>query len=131
MGTRSLTHIYEKDEKTPFCTIYRQFDGYPSGLGADIKEILGSKQLVNGFSDPKNQVNGMGCAAATLIAGLKDGCGNVYIYPANSKGCGEQYTYHLHADQNNFRLVIDAGYKEQKTIFDGNLQDLDPATVEK
>ena len=38
MGTRTLVHI--KDGKKTIATIYRQYDGYPSGMGEDIKRIL-------------------------------------------------------------------------------------------
>jgi len=33
MGTRSLTHVYHDDKV--ILTLYRQFDGYPEGLGLD------------------------------------------------------------------------------------------------
>ena len=31
MGTRSIIHV--KDERKTITTIYRQYDGYPSGMG--------------------------------------------------------------------------------------------------
>lgn len=124
MGTPSLTHIYEnEDSAKPFVTIYRQFDGYPEGLGSDIKEILGNRTLVNGYSDAKSQTNGIQCAAAMLVAGLKEGCGNVYLYPAGSSDCGEEYVYHLYPSGSTFRLKIE-GY--DKPIYDGPLPDFDP-----
>lgn len=128
MGTRSLTHIYEKaNNHAPLVTIYRQFDGYPSGMGADIKEALGSRKLVNGFSNPNTECNGMGCAAAMLVGALKEGeCGNVYIYPPGSEGCDEEFTYRLYPDGEAFRIVIEAGFD---VIYDGPLHHLDPETV--
>lgn len=125
MGTRSLTHIYlaEKDE-TPFITIYRQYDGYPSGIGEDIKKILAPRELTNGFQDKHRQCNGMQCAAALLVAGLKGtDCGNVYLYPAGSVDCGEDYIYRIYPAEKTFRLVIDGEY-------DGLIGDFDSAKVE-
>lgn len=119
MGTRSLTHIYDNDSKQPLVTIYRQYDGYPEGMGEDIKKAIGSRKLVNGYSDPATQCNGMGCAAALLIGALKKGqCGNVYIYPPGSSDCNEEYTYRIYPDGESFRLVIDH-------IYDGPIREFD------
>lgn len=125
MGTRSLTHIYEKaNSEKPFVTIYRQFDGYPSGMGEDIKKALGEKTLVNGYSDPRTETNGMPCAAAMLIAAIKEGCGNVYLYPAGTEDCGEDYVYRLYPAGDRFRFVIDGEY-------DGPLHEFDSAKAER
>lgn len=95
MGTRSLTHIL--DGGKTITTIYRQFDGYPSGMGAEIKKILGKTKLTNGYGGNQKlptTANGMGCLAAYFIGKLKQGkIGNVYIYPARSTDCGEEYVY--------------------------------------
>ena len=40
MGTRSLTFVYEGEK--PIVNMYRQFDGYPSGHGAELAEFLNS-----------------------------------------------------------------------------------------
>jgi hypothetical protein len=52
MGTRSLTHVIEsykdngKKKKQTLLTMYRQYDGYPRGHGADLVEFLeGSKDI--------------------------------------------------------------------------------------
>lgn len=102
MGTRSLTFLYENDETTPFTCIYRQFDGYPSGHGLDIASYVNSRAIVNGYSNPQTQINGMGCMAAQLIVHLKDGkreAGNIYIYPPNTSDVWEDYQYHLWQDR--------------------------------
>ncbi len=127
MGTRSLTHIKDEDGKT-LVTIYRQFGGYPTGMGADIKKTLGGKTLVNGYNDPATQTNGMGCAAAMLIAAIKDGCGGVYIQTPDTSGCWEQYIYTLsQAAGMKIALKLEGG---EKTLFDGLLSDFDPEAVE-
>ena len=38
MGTRSLTFVYDENN-TPVLNMYRQFDGYPSGHGAELAEL--------------------------------------------------------------------------------------------
>ena len=64
MGTRSLTFVYEKygDKQMPIINMYRQFDGYPSGHGAELAEFLDGFRIVNGYSgDPVKTANGMSC----------------------------------------------------------------------
>ena len=102
MGTRALIHF--KDEGKIFVTIYNQFDGGPSNLGQRIKSILGDRTLKDfsalGF-------NGIGCAAALLIGGLKgDKWGNVYIVSPDSSDIGEQYVYTISLDSVDLRLKI-------------------------
>lgn len=111
MGTRSLTHIKDENNKT-LVTIYRQYDGYPEGMGLDLANFLVDITVVNGFGGKKteNLANGMGCLTAQLIGELKDGVGNVYIYPVNSKDCWEEYTYNVrHHKEKGLQLNINGG----------------------
>lgn len=106
MGTRSLTHIKTagKTSKT-LCTIYRQYDGYPEGMGADLAAIIAPRKLVYAFQHRKAQANGMGCLATLIIAALKgDDCENVYVYPVNAKDQGEDYTYVVYAQGDEVRI---------------------------
>jgi hypothetical protein len=130
MGTRALVHV-KKDgrDSDTLLTVYRQFDGYPTGLGADIKGSLGGKAVVNGYNDPANQVNGMGCAAAMLVASIKDGCGSVYIYPADTSDVWEDYVYTLWAEGN--ALHIECSGRCEAPIFAGRLDDFDPEKAEQ
>jgi len=50
MGTRSLTYIRESEKSAAFLCIYRQFDGYPSGMGKDLYTILKGYKIVNGYT---------------------------------------------------------------------------------
>ena len=62
MGTRCLTYVYEGN--SPLVCLYRQFDGYPSGHGAELANFLKGIKLGNGIADnPKmgKFANGMGC----------------------------------------------------------------------
>ena len=98
MGTRSITHIHDGDLTDEIlCTIYRQFDGYPEGLGAELAGVLAPLAIVNGFKKDRPEANGMGCLAAQIVGALKKGVGNVYIYKAGSQDHGEEYTYRIYA----------------------------------
>lgn len=99
MGTRSTTVFIErnKDEagkvtNKKICKFYKQFDGYPSGLGMQLAEFLSDGELVNGYGgSDKKQFNGVGCLAAQVIDMLKDGVGGLYMIPV-SEG-GQEYNY--------------------------------------
>ena len=63
--------------------MYRQYDGYPHGHGAELAEFLNGGKVVNGIgADEKHTVfNGAGCLAAQMIAHFKNGAGGFYIEP--------------------------------------------------
>jgi hypothetical protein len=101
MGTRSLTFVYD-DLNKPIINMYRQFDGYPSGHGAELAEFLNSfEAITNGIplGDTRKLANGMGCLAAQMVAHFKIGAGGFYLYPVNSKDCGQEYEYHIYSDR--------------------------------
>ena len=138
MGTRSLTFVYDshKDKAgkityTPIINLYRQYDGYPSGHGAELAEFLAPFNMVNGMSlDEKRKVaNGMGCLAAQLIAHFKESAGGFYIHPVTDTECGQDYEYHVYQDEDNelcvritdrgcnmFGLTMD---DKNESVFDG------------
>lgn len=67
------------DGNDELCRIYRQMDGYPEGHGIDLAKLCDVK-IVNGIgADEGGIANGMGCLAAQVIAGLKDGPGGIYM----------------------------------------------------
>jgi hypothetical protein len=108
MGTRSLTFVYENNgtKEVPIMNMYRQFDGYPGGHGADLVDFLSGGNLVNGIGVNKNVFNGMGCLAAQLIAKMKDGAGGIYIYSVDTKNCGQDYEYHIYEDGDGFKIKV-------------------------
>ena len=134
MGTRSLTHIREEGET--LITIYRQYDGYPTGMGANLKEFLGDRKVTSGIrmDAPKRApFNGMGDLAARLVTFLKEGdvesAGNVYIYPANATDVWEEYVYTVDQKDGELSLsVVDTYHGE---IYDGLIDDFDPEAVER
>ncbi len=122
MGTRALINVRKADKASPiFTTIYHHADGYPDYLGEKIKDVLGSRELVNGVSAPERQVNGMGCAAAMLVGALKNGeCGGVYIYAPGTNDVWEEYVYDLYAGEGHLCMTVTGHGKE---LFDGPLSD--------
>lgn len=106
MGTRSTTRIYEVNgpatskaisKLKPLLTIYRQMDGYPSGMGADLAYFVKNMTVVNGFGmgdKAGTHANGAGCFAAQLVKYLKDGIGGIYIVPTDSPN--EEYNYDIY-----------------------------------
>lgn len=98
MGTRSTTTVY--DGEKPVVTIYRQFDGYPSGHGLALQEFLIGKELVNGFGggDTSMQFNSAGDLAMRLVTALKDGnaneIGGFYLVPHEDAG-NQDYHYDI------------------------------------
>lgn len=100
MGTRSITVVYDEYNDKPVVCMYRQFDGYPSGHGRELAEILKDRVIVNGFGlNEKTKVsNGMGCLAATIVASFKTEIGGFYLYPYAVKGQNnfdQEYEYHV------------------------------------
>lgn len=132
MGTRSLTHVKDNNQET-ILTIYRQYDGYPSCMGQDIVNQLKDKILINGYSIPETHINGMESAAAMLISGIMmdnkytKKTGNFYIYPANSKDCGEEYTYTVYEKDNAIHIKVES---YDTVIYDGLLDEVDMVKLE-
>lgn len=119
MGTRSLTLI-EEDGRV-IVNMYRQFDGYPTGHGADLAEFLASGTVVNGYSDKgAKQFNGMGCLAAQMVANFKKCVGDFYMYHPDERDLGEEYTYRVSFIEGELRVEI-SGYEGIE--FEGNVEE--------
>jgi len=144
MGTRSLTHVISayKDEKglikrKTLLTMYRQYDGYPSGMGADLVEFLDGSKVVNGLGmddlNSKRVFNGVGCLAAQLVAHFKTGAGGFYIQEPNAKDCGEEYVYNVEVDYDTHNVTLrcyEIGYvkgdkyiNKKRLLFEGSPSD--------
>lgn len=139
MGTRSLTSFIEtykddsgKQKKQEIVTMYRQYDGYPTGHGLDLAQFLSKGKMVNGIGlDDTIVFNGMGCLTAQVVAHFKDGAGGIYLQRAN-KNSWENYRYHIIGDFDTKELTIkilevgymkgDKYYKGTRTIFEGTPQ---------
>ena len=107
MGTRSLTFVYNEDNKK-IINLYRQLDGYPSCHGLKLAKFLDGLTLVDGLSSNQTErvANGMECLAAQLVACFKTRPGNFYLEAVNLKHCGQEYEYHVYKN----KVIIKAGF---------------------
>tara|TARA_R100001082_G_C4299568_1_gene131763 strand:+ start:164 stop:622 length:459 start_codon:yes stop_codon:yes gene_type:complete len=112
MGTRSLTKViqtYETSianednnnevykERKPITCMYRQYDGYMSGHGAELAKWLSGYTVVNGIPMDKSGpiFNGMDCLAAQMFAHFKTEAGGIYCMHPEAEDCGEDYLYEI------------------------------------
>ena len=121
MATRATISIARREEGVSFSEkpnktivdIYHHYDGYPEGLGVTLAEYLNGKVVTNGLGsrDDYSLFNGMGCLAASLVAELKDGPGNVYIEDPERPHGWLDYEYYVWGDDNKDIWI---------SIFDGD-----------
>lgn len=102
MGTRSITRFLDHDGGDEICCMYRHFDGYPSGHGADLCKCLANIEH-----------NGIHCLVASVIVYFKRGPRNIYVFPAGTRDMFEDFEYHviIHDDDilvSVFEVVHDA-----------------------
>jgi hypothetical protein len=138
MGTRSLTVF--KDGEDEVVVMYRQFDGYPTGHGADLKTWAKGKTLVNGMGRDDGKIwNGVGCMAAACVAHFKSEPGGFYLYPAGTRDAGEDYVYTLYPDpswdpydanRSRGQLFIKIEYQDNTLLYDGPIDKLNPEGAE-
>ena len=107
MATRAKIHIARREEGVSFSeipekvmvSIYNHYDGYPEGLGVKLASYLDGWRIVNGMGREDDTLfNGLGCMAASIIAELKDGPGNVYMEDPNKPHTWIDYEYYVWGD---------------------------------
>lgn len=147
MGTRSMTYVIDDcDGKTPLISLYRQFDGYPKGMGQDIYNFLANRKVVNGFGKASKLLsNGMDDLAAQLTTFLKTSneTGNVYLFPLRklpakkatfvdyrnkylikyAKDCGCEYVYIIRYINNTLEVQV-WGIWDKELLFSGAPQEM-------
>ena len=124
MGTRSLTYVYnDGDKPEPIVCMYRQFDGYPEGHGAELAEFLVPFTIINGIGSNQNELgkfaNGMGCLAAQLVSHFKDSVGGIYMHVVDlNQDAWQEYEYHVYADKVEIKdpseVIFSGTYAELK-----------------
>ena len=153
MGTRSLTKVIEtwkdesgKKQRKPITCMYRQFDGYLDGHGAELAEWLSQYTIVNGIKmdhDRNKVFNGMDCLAAQMFAHFKaNGCkedgtpvsipGNIYCMHPDAENCWEEYLYEISEGNEGILLTVyetfsggsAATFSDVKEIFHGTPEEL-------
>lgn len=130
MGTRSLTRILDDADREIIC-LYRQYDGYPSGMGQDLVDFLLPILLVNGLSlvEERPVANGMGCLAAQLVAHFKEEPGGIYLFPPGTTDVGEEYVYTIR-DKGGFHIRAYNVWGET-TLFDGPVRAWELAEINR
>ena len=130
MATRAMISVAKREEGVSFSEepnqtivdIYHHWDGYPEGLGVTLADYLNGKKVTNGLGrDNDNLFNGMGCLAASLVAELKDGPGDVYIEPRESHGWID-YQYYIWGD--TYKDIWISIFSDDECIFVGKPQQL-------
>lgn len=140
MSTRSNVVIMENGKQ--LIRIYRQCDGYPTGMGNDLKDILnnGQVKIVNGYSMGQKCpafFNGMGCLAAYVISKMKVGIGDVYIDGRKKLGKNDfdiEYVYTISKSKTDETLNIEvlSRYLDNgKVLYSGPLSKFDAEKCEK
>ena len=126
MATRAMISIAKREEGVSFSEepnqtivdIYHHWDGYPEGLGVTLASYLDGKRVVNGIGGNEDLIfNGMGCLAASIVAELKDGPGNVYIEPRESHGWID-YQYYIWGDEG--KTIYISIFSNDECIFVGD-----------
>lgn len=132
MGTRSLTRVIEtykddngKEKKQLLVTMYRQYDGYPSGHGQELADFLKAGKVVNGLGSdrPAKVFNGAGCLAAQMVSHFKgDEAGGICLYPNNTTDAWQNYEYHVLVDfdSKTVTLICYESGKRKKKLFEGS-----------
>ena len=135
MGTRSLTKVIRtwedeagKTHRQPLTCMYRQYDGYMSGHGAELAEWLSRYTIVNGIPMDKSEpmFNGMDCLAAQMFAHFKTEAGGIYCMHPDASDCWEEYLYEIsEEDKQIYLTVYEIGYESGATeIFHGTPEKL-------
>ena len=140
MGTRSLTRVIPRQEGLSFSeghehvdksvvNMYRQYDGYPEGMGVDLAKFLADFTIVNGMgltNRPRKLANGTGFLAAQLVQHFKDGPGGIYLESLKGEPNDhwEDYIYTLYPKEGEptFISIYDVYAKE--CIFVGTSKNL-------
>lgn len=129
MGTRSLTTaLNNKGEE--IMVLYRQYDGYPSGHGQDLKNFLEDFQICNGFGREQETgkwANGMGCLAAQLVSHFKTEIGEFYLHKSGTRDICEEYIYTItENDDHKLNMTVFETYSGGKVLYNGPIKQFDP-----
>jgi hypothetical protein len=108
MGTLALVNIYHENGNKLF-SLHVQHDGGPS-LRKKIENIIENGRVINnlGLSTPKlgNAFLNMGCFGASLVALLKNECGEIFITNNTNELGLYSYTYEIRYDNENNKIVM-------------------------
>jgi len=112
MGTRSIIRFKEKydDGISTIATIYQQYDGYLSCVGAKLANWLKNKKMLNGIPGDISRkdftyANGPRCLVAQFIKEFKTEVGYLYVYPEDCDNQDYNYDVIFDYEKCNFPPV--------------------------
>ena len=142
MGTRSIT-VVENEEGQELCRIYRQFDGYLTVMGEELKDIVMRGPVV-GMKDIRDRESylGMGSLAASAVAQLKTYIrdpatgdrewkspafddNRIQLIPLGIHDVGEEWIYTISYDGDGeyAKLFAYDTYAKERWVWDADEQD--------
>lgn len=93
MGTRSITTVLDEDGNK-IIEMYKQYDGYPSGLGIKLQDFISSGKIANGIS----------CFTAQLIKHFKEGAGGIYLHTPTTNTKDKKEYYELYGAEYYYEI---------------------------
>ncbi len=117
MGTRCNTIVVDESGEI-LVNLYRQYDGYPDGHGAELAEFLAGKEIINGIGDPTAKAfNGLADLAARVVGYFVaskgseetpgyDELGGFYLFPTDGQ-LDNDYTYRITAKTGDKEATIE------------------------
>lgn len=140
MGTSSVTYIQENGKS--ILVFYRHFDGYISGHGVDLGNILKGRDVVNGIQLGKESFvfNNVGCLATNVLSMVKqktDGIGNaggLYVLHSDFDDyIGQEYEYIIDVTPTNIHnpfskqiveiRVLETHSNDSNLLFNGGVEE--------
>lgn len=122
MGTHATTKV-ELNGKT-VVNMYRHYDGYYDGHGAELAEFLNGIRLVNGIGAEHDGIaNGMDCLAAQIVSHFKKGPGDFYL---TSLDTDEEYDYTVYEKGGKIKMKV---RHYGKVMFDGSPEEFMTAEI--
>jgi hypothetical protein len=100
---------------------------YTQGFANGFSGFTDNRFNIGIGGDSDRVFNGAGCLAAQLVAEMKEGAGNIYIYPINASGCGEVYEYHIIVDFDTKEVTLKCFevWNKKKLLFEGKPADFE------
>lgn len=114
MGTHATTKVEVRGKTV--VNMYRHYDGYFDGHGAELANFLNGIRLVNGIpvgSDRTTMANGMDDLAALMVAHFKKEAGDFYLAQLDND---EEYDYTVYEKDGKVRMKC---RYDGKVVFDG------------
>lgn len=73
----------------------------------------------------------MSCLAAQVVSHFKEGIGGIYLHPAGTRNCGEEYVYTIYSEKGVPHLRVNYVYKHNRELFDGPVNSYDCDVIQE